>query len=108
MLKFFTKNLSWFFLAFLLFLCVWFMVHRNLNRSQQASPLKSFSLTLWLPVQKSINWVITFPENTLNAIRELKNLRQEDNRLQAANQQIHFELSNHKSLIADMARLVTL
>ena len=105
MLKFFTKNLSWFFLAFLLFLCVWFMVHRNSNRSEQASPLKSFSLTVWLPIQKSISWVITFPENTLNAIRELKNLRQEVNRLQLENQQIHLELSNHKSLEADVARL---
>ncbi len=105
MLKFFLKNLGGFFLFLILMLCVGLLVQRNSNRSFEAAPFKNLSLNLWLPVQKSVSWLITFPENTLNAIRELRTLRQEVNRLQVENQSLHLELSNHKSLESDLARL---
>lgn len=107
MLKFIFKNLSWFFLALLLLTCVWLLVQRNSNRSGGPASLKSLSLTLWLPVQKSVNWLITFPENTLNAVRELKNLREEVDRLELENQSLHLELSNHKSVENELSRLQT-
>ena len=105
MLKFFFKNRSWFFLGLLLAACVWLLVYRNSNRIETASPLKNITLAVWLPVQRSVSWMIAFPENTLNAIRELKNLRQEVGRLQVEDQQLHLELSNHKSLESEVARL---
>ncbi len=105
MLKFFLKNLSGFFLAAILFICVWLLIHRNANPEGRALRLKNLSISLWLPVQKSITWLITFPENTLNAVRELRNLRQEVDRLQLENQSLHLELSNHKSVESELARL---
>src|ERR1041385_6691604 len=105
MLKFFLKNLSRFFLAGVLLVCVWLLVHHNSNRSSRAVSLKDLSLSVWLPFQKSVTWLITFPENTLNAIRELRNLRQEVSRLQLENQSLHLELSNHKSIQSELARL---
>lgn len=107
MLKFIYKNLSWFFLALLLLACAWILVQRNSNRSGRPSAAKGLSLTVWLPIQKSVDWVLTFPENTLNAVRELKNLRQEVNRLELDNQSLHLELSNHKSVENELTRLQT-
>jgi rod shape-determining protein MreC len=105
MLKFFLKNLSGFFLIAILSICVWLLVHRNSHREGPADPFKNISINLWLPVQKSVTWLITFPENTLNAVRELRNLRQEVNRLQLENQSLRLELSNHKSVESELARL---
>ena len=105
MLKFFLKNLSGFFLAAVLLACVFLIVHRNSHRADQAKSLKNLTLTVWLPVQQSVSWLITFPENTLNAIRELRNLRQEVDRLQIENQSLRLELSNHKSIESELARL---
>lgn len=104
MLKFILRNLSRFFLAALLLTCVWLLVHRNSDRSSSSS-LKSLSLSLWLPIQRTIASVLAFPEETLNAIQELGNLRQEVNRLQLENQTLHLELSNHKSLESEVSRL---
>ena len=105
MLKFFLKNLSWFFLAVLLVFCVWLIIHRNSTRSNQARTFKSETLALWLPFQETVSWLITFPENTLNAVRELRTLRQEVNRLQMDNQSLRLELSNHKSIESELNRL---
>lgn len=105
MLKFFLKNLSGFFFAAILSICVWLLVHRNAYRGGPATPLKNISINLWLPVQKSVTWLITFPENTLNVVRELHNLRQEVDRLQLENQSLRLELSNHKSVESELARL---
>lgn len=105
MLKFFLKNLSRFFLAALLLICVWLLVHRNSHRSSSSGSLKELSLSVWLPFQRGIGSVLSFPENTLNAIRELRNLRQEVNRLQLENQSLNLKLSNHKSLESDVLRL---
>jgi rod shape-determining protein MreC len=52
-----------------------------------------------------VTGIITFPENTLNALRELKNLRQEVDRLQLENQSLRLELSNHRSIEEELARL---
>lgn len=105
MLKFFLKNLSGFFLLAVLSICVWLLVHRNAHRDGSANPLKNISINLWLPIQKSVTWLITFPENTLNAVRELRNLRQEVDRLQLENQSLRLELSNHKSVESELGRL---
>ena len=106
MLKFFLKNLARLFLVLLLAICVWLIVNRNSHRtSSRAGALKQAALTVWLPIQKSISWVITFPGNTLDAVRELRNLRQEVNRLQLENQTLNLELSNHKSLESEISRL---
>jgi rod shape-determining protein MreC len=105
MLKFFFKNLSRFLLAALLVFCVWLLVHRNSHRANKAASLKEFTLSVWLPFQESVSWLITFPENTLNALKELRNLRQEVNRLQLENQSLRLELSNQKSLESDLNRL---
>src|SRR5579885_1840849 len=105
MFKFFFKNLSRFFLAFLLLSCVWLLVRRNSHHSNQAIAVKSGVLSVWLPVQQSISWLVAFPENTLNALRELRTLRQEVNRLQMENQSLQLELSNHKSLETELTHL---
>lgn len=105
MLKFFLKNISRFLLAAVLLICVWLLVQRNNHRDQMGGGLKGAALSLWLPFQKSINWLITFPENTLNAVRELRVLRQEVERLQLENQSLRLELANHKSLESEISRL---
>jgi rod shape-determining protein MreC len=105
MLKFFLRNRSKLFLAALLLFCVWLVAHHRDGRTPRANTLKGFSLSVWLPIQKTISSVLAFPENTLNAIRELRNLRQEVNRLQLENQSLHLELSNHKSLESEVTRL---
>jgi rod shape-determining protein MreC len=105
MLKSFNRNLSKILLATLLIACIGLLVYRNARRSSVGMRPKNFTLTIWLPVQKSVNWIITFPENTLNAIRELRYLRQEVNRLQLENQQYRLELSNYKSLENQLKRL---
>ncbi len=105
MLKFFLKNLSGFFFIAILSICAWLLVHRNSHREGSFRTLKNVSINLWLPVQKSVTWLITFPENTLNAVRELRNLRQEVNRLQLENQSLRLDLSNHKSVESELARL---
>jgi rod shape-determining protein MreC len=105
MLKFFLRNFPRFFLALLLLVCVWVLVYRHSHPNSQHLSLKNLSMAVWMPVQKSVSWVITFPENTLNAVQELGHLRQEVNRLQMENQSLHLELSNHKSLEVELARL---
>jgi len=105
MLKFFFKNLSGFFLAAVLLACVWLAAHRLSHRNDQSTAFKNLSLNLWLPFQKTVTWVITFPENTLNAVRELRNLRHEVDRLQVENQSLRLELSNHKSIESELSRL---
>jgi len=108
MLKFFLRNLTWFFLASLLLACVWLLAHRNAHHSNGPRTLKSAALAFWVPVQESVSWVISFPENTLNALHEIETLRQERNRLQEENQALHLELSNQKSLQSELARLQTI
>jgi rod shape-determining protein MreC len=105
MLKSFNKNFSRILLAVLLISCVGLLVYRNAHRASVGMRPKFFALSVWVPVQKSVNWIITFPENTLNAIRELRFLRQEVNRLQQENQQYRLELSNYKSLESQLKRL---
>lgn len=105
MLKLFFKNLSRILLAAVLLICVWLLIQRNNHRAEGGSGWKSATLSLWLPFQKSITWLITFPENTLNAIRELRVLRQEVERLQLENQSLRLELANHKSLESELSRL---
>lgn len=105
MLKFFLKNISRFLLAAVLLVCVWLLVQRNNQRGEAGGGLKGAALSLWLPFQESVNWLITFPENTLNAIRELRVLRQEVGRLQIENQSLRLELANHKSLESEISRL---
>lgn len=105
MLKFFLKNLSAFSLAAILLACLGLIVLRSNHRSESGSPVKDLSLSIWLPFQKGVNAVISFPENTLNAIRELRTLRQEVNRLQLENQSLRLELSNHKSVESELSRL---
>ena len=108
MLKSFNKNFSRVVLVVLLIACVGLLVQRNAHRASTGTRLKYMALSVWLPIQKSVNWLITFPENTLNAIRELRNLREEVNRLQVENQQYRLELSNYKSLESELARLQTM
>ena len=107
MLKFFFKNFSGFLLVGLLLVCIWLLVHRNSDRASRFTPVKNSALSLWIPFQKSITWLITFPEDTLNAVRELGTLRQELNRLQMENQSLRLDVSNQKSLESDLARLQT-
>jgi rod shape-determining protein MreC len=84
------------------------LVHRNSHRSAGPKSLKELALSLWLPVQEGVGWVIAFPENTLNAVRELKNSKQEVRRLQLENQTLNLELSNQKSLESELSRLQTI
>ncbi len=105
MFKFFLKNISSFFLIFILICCLWLLLHRGSVRFFQATTYKTETLGLWVPVQESVNWIIAFPENTLNAVRELGNLRKEVNRLQVENQSLHIELSNQKSIESELSRL---
>lgn len=105
MLKFILKNLSSILLAGFLLACAALLINRGTHRSGPPPTFKEAALAVWLPVQKSVTWLITFPENTLNAIRELKNLRQEVDRLQLENQSLRLELSNHKSVETEKARL---
>jgi len=107
MLNFLLKNLPKILLALILFGCVGALVIRNSNRLAPKHPFKDFSLSVWMPAQKAVNGVIAFPEATLNAVRQLRNLREEVNRLQAENQSLRLELSNHKSLQAELERLKT-
>jgi rod shape-determining protein MreC len=105
MLKFFYKNRSRFLLAALLLACLLLLIHRASHRQDRHDSARALALTLWLPFQKTVSWVISFPENTLNALRELRTLRQEVSRLQLENQSLELELSNHKSVEAELARL---
>lgn len=105
MLKFLQKNFSGLFVILVLSTCVWLFVHRGTNRFYQATGTKTTTLDIWLPIQKTVSFLIAFPENTLNAIRELRNLRQEVSRLQQENQSLQLELSNHESLESEVARL---
>jgi rod shape-determining protein MreC len=105
MLKFFFKNLRRFFLLAVFLACVWLLAHRNSYPSARGVTYKDAALRVWLPVQRSVTWLITFPENTLNAVRELRNLRKEVDRLQVENQSLHMELSNHRSLESELTRL---
>ena len=108
MFKFILKNLSKVFLAALLLACVWLMVHRSSHRNPGPASVKGLALSLWLPVQGSISWVLSFPETTLNAVRELKTSKDEVRRLQAENQALHLELSNQRSLESELTRLQTI
>jgi rod shape-determining protein MreC len=108
MFKLFLKNLSKVFLAGLLLACFWLLVHRSSHRSSGPATLKGLTLSVWLPVQESVAWVLAFPETTLNAVRELKNSKQEVSRLKVENQTLHLELSNQKSLESELSRLQTI
>ncbi len=105
MLKFFLKNISRFLLTAALLFCAWLLIERNSHRADAGSGPKGATLALWLPFQESINWLISFPENTLNAVRELRVLRQEVERLQLENQSLRLELANHKSVETELSRL---
>jgi rod shape-determining protein MreC len=105
MLKFFLKHRSKFFLALILLACLGLLVARNGRKAGPAGGLKDFSLSLWVPIQNAITWVLTFPENTLNAVRELRTLHQEVERLQLDNQSLRLELANHKSVETELSRL---
>jgi len=105
MVKFLLKNISGLFLIFILICCFWLLLHRGSARFYAASPYKTAALNLWTPIQESVNWLISFPESTLNAVRELGTLRKEVNRLQLENQSLHTELSNQKSVESELTRL---
>jgi len=105
MVKFLLKNIPGLFLIIILLCCFWLLLHRGSARFYSASPYKTESTSFWMPVQESVDWVISFPENTLNAIRELGNLRKEVNRLQLENQSLHIELSNQNSTESELSRL---
>ncbi len=105
MLKFLQKNFSRFFLLFLLLTGLWILVYRNNHPKSEHLTLKNLSLSLWLPVQRSVSWVLAVPENVLTAILELGHLRQEVARLQVENQSLRLELSNHKSIESELTRL---
>jgi rod shape-determining protein MreC len=105
MFKFFFKNIPGFFLVLILIICLWLLTHRGSNRFFPATSYKITALDAWLPIQKSVDWLISFPENTFNAIRELRILQQENSRLQIENQSLHIELSNQKSLESELAHL---
>src|SRR5580704_17163199 len=105
MFKFFFKNISGFFLVLILIICLWLLTHRGSNQFFQATSYKISALDTWLPIQKSVDWLISFPENTFNAIRELRILQQENSRLQIENQSLHTELSNQKSLESELIHL---
>lgn len=106
MLKFLLRNLSSLFLVALFLACGALLFYRSSHRG--APPPRTFkgtALSLWLPIQQTMTRIITFPEDTLNALRELKNLHQEVDRLQLENQSLRLELSNHKSIEEELARL---
>jgi rod shape-determining protein MreC len=104
-LKFLLKNRSPIFLALILFFCAWIFYHRYARPFRPAGSAKNLSLSVWQPIQTAVDWVITFPENTLNAIQELGHLRQEVNRLQQENQSLRLDLSTQKSTQAELDRL---
>ena len=105
MLKFLRKNLPWLSLSAVLLACVGLLVHRADYRAGRGASLKGAALTLWLPVQKTVAWAVAFPENTLNAVRELRTLREEVHRLELENQSLRLDLSNHKSVETELSRL---
>ncbi len=105
MFKFLQKNFSGLFVVFVLAVCVWLFTHRGSNRFYQATNTKTTTLDIWLPVQKTVTYLLGLPENIFNAIQELRNLRQEVGRLQQENQSLRLELSNHHSLESEVARL---
>ncbi|HVZ80583.1 MAG TPA: rod shape-determining protein MreC [bacterium] len=105
MLKFLLRNLSALFLVALFLACGALLLYRSSHRGAPPPTFKTTALSLWLPVQQTVTRIITFPEDTLNAIRELKNLHQEVDRLQLENQSLRIELSNHKSTEEELARL---
>jgi len=105
MVKFLLKNISGIFLVLILSFCVWLLTHRGSIRFFQAPSYKTVTLDVWIPIQKSVTWLISFPENTLNAVRELGSLQKEVARLQLENQSLRMELSNQQSLESELARL---
>lgn len=105
MLKFFLKHRSKFFLAALLLLGAWLLILRGSDRASELSFLKRGVQALWLPVQRTVAAVLAFPEDTLNAVRELRNLRKEVDRLQIENQSLRLELADHRSLRKELERL---
>jgi rod shape-determining protein MreC len=105
MLKFLLRNLSSLFLVALFFACGGLLLYRSSHRNAPPQTFKETALSLWLPVQETVTGIITFPEDTLNALRELKNLHQEVDRLQLENQSLRLDLSNHKSIEEELARL---
>jgi rod shape-determining protein MreC len=105
MVKFLLKNISGLFLIIVLVCCFWLLLHRGSAKFYPASPYKTAALNLWMPIQESVDWLISFPESTLNAVRELGTLRKEVNRLQLENQSLSTELSNQKSIESELSRL---
>ncbi len=92
-------------LFLLVFICLWVLAYRHNHPNARHWSLKNTSLNLWLPVQNSIGALLALPENILTALQELGHLRQEVSRLQLENQALRLELSNHKSLQDELARL---
>lgn len=105
MLKFLRRNLSLLILLLLAFTCLWILAYRHNHPNSRHWGIKNISLNLWLPVQNAVGALLAFPENTLTALQELGHLRQEVSRLQEENQALRLELSNHKSLQDELARL---
>ena len=105
MLKFLINNRSRILLALLLLFCVWIYYHRHARPLREAGAVKNVSLSVWQPVQDAVDQILTFPENTLNAIQELSHLRQEVIRLQQDNQSLRLEISSDKLVGDELKRL---
>ena len=105
MLKFLRRNLSLLILLLLAFTCLWVLAYRHNHPNSNHWGIKNTTLNLWIPVQNAVGALLALPENILTALQELGHLRQEVSRLQQENQALRLELSNHKSLQDELARL---
>jgi len=104
-LKFLLKNRSRILLGLLLALAVWVYAHRHASPLRESGPAKNLSLSLWQPVQDAVGRVLTFPEETLNAIQELGHLRQEVLRLQQDNQSLRLQIASDQLVGEELKRL---
>ncbi len=105
MLKFLLKNRSRILLGLLLVFSVWIYSHRHSRPLREAGAAKDVSLSLWQPVQDTVDRVLTFPQNTLDAIQELGHLRQEVLRLQQENQSLRLQISSDQLVGDELKRL---
>jgi rod shape-determining protein MreC len=105
MLKFLKKNLPNILLAAVLLACLWLLMGRPVRTGSGGSSFRDAALSTWLPLQRLVSSVLAFPEETLNAVRELGNLREEVKRLQVDNQSLRQQLSAQKSLRDELDRL---
>jgi rod shape-determining protein MreC len=104
-LKFLLKNRSRILLGLLLVFSVWIYSHRHSRPLREAGAAKDVSLSLWQPVQDTVDRVLTFPQNTLDAIQELGHLRQEVLRLQQENQSLRLQISSDQLVGDELKRL---